>query len=146
MVPRFASIMSKEQGASPRARHSVWRRWPLGLFVAGVLVVALAVLGVAVGIGQAKRVTTADSAQKAIVGKWVNSVGGEIDFNADGTGYIPPAAGLQAYTFSYYFESASHLVMNMTGETMTVEIKLAGDKMTWVGPGSSGTYEYTRIK
>jgi hypothetical protein len=86
------------------------------------------------------------SSQRTIVGKWVNSKGGEINFNADGTGYIPPAAGIEAYSFTYYFEDATHLVMKVAGQAMTVKIELVDDKLTWYTADPNVKYEYTRTR
>jgi hypothetical protein len=139
--------MSKERGANPKAWRTMQRRrqrvWGL---VFGVVILGGAVLGAVLAYRIVNRTSSVEMAQKAIVGKWMNSQGGELDFHADGSGYIPPTLGIEAYTFSYYFQDATHLVMNLAGQTMTVEITLVDDKLTWFAADPNVKYEYTRAK
>lgn len=139
--------MSKQRGAKPQTRRSVWRShqrvWG---FVLGAVILAGAILGVVLAYRLVNRTSSVETAQKAIVGKWVNSTGGELDFHADGSGYIPPTPSSEAYNFSYFFQDATHLVMAVAGETMTVEIVLVGDKLTWFTADPNVKYVYTRTK
>jgi hypothetical protein len=138
--------MSKQRGGKPYARRSAQKRRPMGVFIAGAVILAFALLGVALGVGQATRTASVQAAQKGIVGNWVNSKGGELDFHADGSGYIPPTPGIEGYNFSYYFQDPTHFVMNVAGKTMVVEIALGDDKFTWFTADPNVKYDYARAK
>jgi hypothetical protein len=108
----------------------------------------LVVLGIALGVVALVVYThpaTAPSSQ-TIVGKWVNPKGGEVNFDAKGTGMIPAGADVLTTTFTYVLQDDTHVVMNMNGQTLTVTIDLAGDKMTWFTADPNIKYEYTRAK
>jgi hypothetical protein len=139
--------MGKEQGAKPQTRRSVRRsRQRVWGFVLGAVILGGAILGMVLAYRLVAHTSSIEAAQKGIVGKWVNSQGGELDFYANGSGYIPPTAELRGYAFSYYFQDASHLVMNLDRATMTVEITLVGEKLTWFTADPNVKYEYTRAK
>jgi hypothetical protein len=141
---KVGGIMGNERrGVNPRVRRSARKRRPVWIFVLGVVMVGTVLV---VGLGMATRSASTVSVQKAIVGKWVNATGGEIDFHTDGSGYIPATADIQAYSFSYFFEDSTHLVMNLAGNTMTVNIVLVDDKLTWFTADPNVKYEYTRAK
>jgi len=139
--------MSKRRDSGSSAKRSPQRRWPLGLLVFGVAILGGAILGIVLAYQYMQtRTPTVEASQKAIVGKWVNQTGGELDFNADGSGYIPPYLDTQPYNFKYYFQDATHLVMAVAGETMIVEIRLVNNKLTWYTSDPNVKYEYTRKK
>jgi hypothetical protein len=139
--------MSKKRSAQPQAQRSEWRsRQRVWSLVLGALVLGGAILGMVLAYSLVAHTSSVEVAQKAIVGKWVNSKGGELEFHADGSGYIPPSLGIESYTFSYYFQDATHLVMNVAGQTMTVQITLVDDKLTWFTADPKVKYEYTRAK
>jgi len=89
--------------------------------------------------------------QKAIVGQWVNAQGGTIYFYEDNSGFIPGAEGqtpeIPSSKFTYYFKDDTHLGIVMGGESaIVVEIKIEGDKMTWLNRLNGVEYTYTRVK
>ncbi|MCX6030733.1 MAG: hypothetical protein NT169_15735 [Chloroflexi bacterium] len=89
--------------------------------------------------------------EKAIVGKWVNPQGGEVNFYADNTGFIPGLKGepedIPDSKFTYYFQDKTHLGIALEGQTSVVmEIKIEGDKMTWRSRTSNTEFVYTRAK
>ncbi len=101
------------------------------------------------------------SPKQAIIGKWVNSGGGEINFNADGTGFVPGVEGqVPPYQFTYGFKDETHLAINIanlpTVETaslpivgqgeIVVEIKIENDKMTWHDGTGKVEFVYLRAK
>ncbi len=139
--------MSKRRDSVSSTKSSLWRRWPLGVLVFAVAIVGGAILGIVLGYQyMAARTPSVQASEKAIVGKWINKTGGELDFNADGSGYIPPTLDTEAYNFRYYFRDATHLVMAVAGETMIVEVRLVNDKLTWYTDDPNVKYEYTRQK
>jgi len=138
--------MSKQRNAGPKARRSAGRRLPVWSLVVGAVVLGGAALGVVLGYELATRTSPDVVAEKAIVGKWVNETGGEIDFYADGTGYLPPGFDIEAYGFTYYLQDATHLVMTVQNQDLTVEIRLARDKLTWYTADPNVKYVYTRVK
>jgi len=91
------------------------------------------------------------SPEKAIVGKWVNAQGGVVYFYADNTGFIPGLAGsvepIPDSKFTYYFQDKTHLRIVLEGQpAIVVEIKIEGDKLTWVTQYDNLEYVYTRAK
>ena len=107
---------------------------------------AAALVGLAgLGVWVADNAAAVQTLQTGIVGKWVNPAGGELDFYAGGSGYIPAVQDMQAYNFGYYFQDATHLVMTVTGKSMVVRIELAGDHLTWYSPDPNVSYVYTRV-
>ena len=86
--------------------------------------------------------------QKEIVGKWVNSSGGWIEFYANGTGFVPGVKGeIADASFNYSFTDNMHMLITIRGQLSTVvEIRVQGDKMTWMSQPNSVTFEYTREK
>jgi hypothetical protein len=84
--------------------------------------------------------------QKAVVGRWTNSHGGTVDFYANGKGFIPGVSGVISDTnFSYTFPDSQHVSIDMSGQALTVGIKIAGDKMTWSNGLNNTVDVYTRI-
>ena len=138
--------MSKQRNADPKARRSAGKRLPVWSLVVGAVVLGGAALGVVLGYELATRTSPDVVAEKAIVGKWVNETGGEIDFYADGTGYLPPGFDIEAYGFTYYLQDATHLVMTVQDQDLTVEFRLVGDKLTWYTADPNVKYVYTRVK
>jgi hypothetical protein len=134
--------VSKQRGVKSLWRRSAQKRRHVWIGVAVVAIVGLAGLGVWV----ANNAASVQTLQTGIVGKWVNSQGGELDFYAGGSGYIPPVQDMQAYNFGYYFQDATHMGMTVAGKTMTVRIELAGDKLTWFTADPKVSYVYTRVK
>ncbi len=86
--------------------------------------------------------------EKAIVGKWVNLQGGEINFYADGTGLFPGIEEqIPSYQFNYSFEDETHVAISIPGVIdAIVEIKIEGDKMTWHDRASETEFVYMRVK
>lgn len=81
------------------------------------------------------------------MGKWVNPQEGEIDFYLDGTGFFPGAGEqIPSSNFTYSFTDETHIAMNVAGQLLVVEIKIEGDKMTWLSRANNIEYEYTRAK
>ncbi len=144
----MAAAMARATGASKQRRvKPSWRRSAqtsrrIWIGVAVVAIVGLAGLGVWV----ANNTASVQTLQTGIVGKWVNSVGGELDFYAGGSGYIPAVPDMPAYNFGYYFQDSTHMVMTVTGKSMVVRIELAGDKLTWYAADPNVSYVYTRVK
>ncbi len=139
--------MSKRRDSGPSAKRSQKRHVSLGVLVFAAAIIGGAILGIVLGYQYMQsRTPSVQTNQKAIVGNWVNKTGGELDFRADGSGYIPPTLDTGAYNFQYYFQDATHLVMAVAGETMIVEIRLVNDKLTWYTPDTNVKYEYTRKK
>ena len=65
------------------------------------------VLGIVLGVVALVNVSSPKTpTPQTIVGKWVNSKGGEITFTADGSGTIPAGPDIPAATFTYTFNSA----------------------------------------
>lgn len=103
------------------------------------------------------------SPQQMIIGKWINSGGGEINFYKDGTGFVPGFTGegpieIPSLQFTYGFKDDTHLVINMANlpladttdlpmakqQEIVMGIKIEDDKMTWYGAGEA-EYVYTRV-
>jgi hypothetical protein len=135
-------MANKRRGANPKVKRPARVRVEAWVYVVGVAIVLVTVLG----IGLATRTPPSQPIQKAIVGKWVYAKGGELDFNADGSGSIPAVGDVGAYTFAYSFQDDTHLVMKVDQQTTVVRIKLVGDKLTWYTADPNVTYEYTRAK
>lgn len=118
--------------------------------VAGIMAVILLVVGLAVlFVNQAAAPPPVASA--AIVGKWVNSEGGVMQFNADGTGSIPGFAGqgltIPAAAFTYNFPDPTHLKLTVNEQTFVIEIKLEGDQLIWIADRANNIqHVYTRAK
>lgn len=101
------------------------------------------------------------SPEQAITGKWVNSGEGEINFNRDGTGFVPGVEGkIPAYQFTYNFKDETHLAINIAnlptveadslpivgqGE-IVVAIKIEQDKMIWRDSSGDVEFVYQRAK
>jgi hypothetical protein len=86
--------------------------------------------------------------EKAIVGKWVNSQGGEINFYTGGTGLLPGIEEqIPSYQFNYSFEDKTHIVISIP-EVMevVVEVKIEDDKMTWHDHAGEIEFVYMRVK
>jgi len=86
--------------------------------------------------------------EEAIVGKWVNPEGGEINFYADGSGLLPGIDGqIPAYQFTYSFQDETHVTISIAGVMeIVVEISIEGDKMTWYDRASETEFVYMREK
>jgi len=89
--------------------------------------------------------------EQAIVGKWVNDKGGEIQFYADSTGLIPGVTDanppIPDSKFTYYFQDEAHLGIVLEGQSaMVVGIKIEDDKMTWLNRFNSIQFTYTKAK
>jgi hypothetical protein len=116
-------------------------------------------------LGMAACAPSKPSPEQAIVGKWVNSGGGEINFYEDGTGFVPgfEEAGSESippFHFTYAFKDETHLVINMgnlpvvdtTGSPMTnrkelvIEIELKDDQMIWRASAGKVQYVYQRVE
>ena len=87
----------------------------------------------------------------AIVGKWVNSQGGVMTFNADGTGFIPgldnQTPAIPATTFTYSVPDATHVRLLVNGQPYVIEVKVEGDQLTWVVDQAGNIQNvYTRAK
>jgi hypothetical protein len=111
----------------------------------------LLILGLATAFGLAACAPEQPFPEKAIVGQWVNPEGGVIYFYPDKTGFIPGDEGktppIPSLTFSYFFQDETHLGIEMDGQSpLVVEIKLKGDKMTWLDRANNVEYVYTRMK
>src|SRR5262245_9635795 len=83
-----------------------------------------------------------------IVGKWVNSQGGVMSFNADGTGFIPgledQTPPIPSTTFTYSVVDATHLKLMVNGRPIVIEVKVEGDQLTWdVDPAHNVQNIYT---
>lgn len=116
-----------------------------------IAVLGLLILGLTTVLGLAACAPDQPSPEKAIVGQWVNSQGGVIYFYADKTGFIPGDEGqtppIPSVKFSYYFQDETHLGIKMDGQNpVVVEIKLEGDKMTWLNRANDVEYVYTKMK
>ena len=86
--------------------------------------------------------------QQAIVGNWANAQGGVIKFYANHTGFVPGIAGSIAdTTFTYTVPDSTHMQLSMSGQpTISMEIKIEGDTMTWHAPRNDTAFVYKRIK
>jgi hypothetical protein len=121
-------------------------------------VVALLLLGLTTLLGLAACASPAlpgtpdqPSLEKAIVGEWANPQGGIVYFYADKTGFIPgdeeQTPPIPSVKFSYSFPDETHLAINMDGQNpVVIEIKLEGDKMTWLNRANDVEYVYTKMK
>jgi hypothetical protein len=114
-------------------------------------VVGLLILGLATALGLAACAPDQPPPEEAIVGQWVNPQGGVIYFYADKTGFIPGDEGqtppIPSLKFSYFFQDEAHLGIEMDGQSpLVIEIKLKGDKMTWLNQANNVEYMYTRVK
>jgi hypothetical protein len=134
-----ASARTKPPAAGPAGRLSD----RLILMGAGVILLGI-VLGVIVLVNTSSPQPV--TLEQGIVGKWVNAKGGEVNFDAHGGGMIPAGPDVLTTTFTYLVRDESHILMNMNGQTLTVTIGLAGDKMTWFTADPNTKYEYTRAK
>jgi hypothetical protein len=115
------------------------------------LILALAgfiVLGIVLGVVALVKVSSpkAPPVAQAIVGKWVNATGGQMEFRADGSGYLPPTLETVPYSFTYSLPDDTHLVMKVAGQMLTVQIELVDDKLTWYTADPNVKYVYTRAK
>ncbi len=111
----------------------------------------LLILGLTAVLGLAACASDQPSPEEAIVGQWVNSQGGVIYFYADKTGFIPGDEGqtppIPSVRFSYYFQDETHLGIEMDGQTpLVIEIRLQGNKMTWLNRANNVEYVYTKMK
>lgn len=114
-------------------------------------VLGLLILGLTTVLGLAACAPDQPSPEEGIVGQWVNSQGGVIYFYADKTGFIPGDEGqtppIPSVKFSYYFQDETHLGIEMDGQDpVVIEIKLEGDKMTWLNRANNAEYVYTKMK
>jgi len=84
--------------------------------------------------------------QKAIVGKWVNLQGGEVNFYPDGSGLLPGIEGqIPTYQFTYSFQDETHVTISIPGVMeLVVEVNIEGDKMTWYDRASETEFVYIR--
>ena len=135
-----------------RTRTRPWRAtrdgqlavlWRVALVVAGIGVITIFLLQLTVFSRPALATT--------IVGKWVNSQGGVMTFNADGTGYIPGLEGqtpaIPATTFTYGVPDATHVRLVVNGQPFVIEVKVEGDQLTWVVDQAQNIKNvYTRAK
>jgi hypothetical protein len=116
------------------------RQLPKRRLVVLVLVMVVLILGIA-------WVLATPTPQKAVVGRWTNAHGGTVDFYANGMGFIPGVSGVISDTsFSYTFPDNQHVAINLSGQALTVGIKIDGDKMTWSNSLNSTVDVYTRIR
>lgn len=99
----------------------------------------------------------APSPEQEIIGKWVNSKGGEINFYKDGTGYVPGIEGqatgnIPSLQFIYEFKDETHLVINMAAlpkanqQDIVVEVEIKNDTMTWHSHTGAVEFEYRRAE
>lgn len=119
--------------------------------VAGIMALVLFAVGVVAIFLNQPASPARPSPAAAIVGKWVNSEGGVILFNSDGTGSIPgfegQALAIPSATFTYDFPDPTHLRLQVNGQTFVIEIKLEGDQLTWVADQANNIqFVYTRAK
>lgn len=117
--------------------------WRLALVVVGIGVITIFLLQLMVFSRPALATT--------IVGKWVNSQGGLMTFNADGTGFIPgledQTPAIPATTFTYSVPDATHVRMLVNGQPYVIEVKVEGDQLTWVVDQAYNIQNvYTRAK
>ena len=95
------------------------------------------------------------SVEREIIGKWVNSGGGEIYFYENGTGYVPGIQGqeignISSLQFTYAFKDETHLVINMTTlpqanqQDIVIEVEIKNDIMTWHSDAGEIEFEYRR--
>jgi hypothetical protein len=114
-------------------------------------VVGLLMLWLATALGLAACAPEQPPPEKAIVGQWVNSEGGVIYFYPDKTGFIPGDEGqtppIPSLGFSYFFQDETHLGIEIDGQSpLVVEIKLKGDRMTWLNQANNVEFTYKRMK
>ena len=85
-----------------------------------------------------------------IVGRWINAEGYEVEFYADGQGFIPGLEGeipIPDTPFSYRIEGGSKLLLTLAdGTTLELQVTIEGDRMTWDSTVDGFTFEYTRVK
>ncbi len=140
MARRHKRIGSPPARATPRRQIAVVRIMALSLLAVGL---------VAIFLGQLAS-TAQPSPADAIVGKWVNSKGGVIQFNSDGTGSIPGFEGqelaIPSASFTYYFPDPSHLALQINGQPFTIEITVEGDRLTWGDRANNVQFVYDRVK
>jgi hypothetical protein len=136
-------MTNKRPGASPtvnRPRGKSWLAWIV------VLAVVLFNAALILGAGLAPRSPSTAPVEKAIVGKWTYPKGGELDFNPDGSGYIPAVSDMGSIDFVYFFPDETHMVINMGTQVLTVTMHLAGDQLIWYTADPNVTYVFTRVK
>jgi hypothetical protein len=93
--------------------------------------------------------TSCVSAQKTlgdeILGTWKNSEGFNIEFRSGGIGFIPGVAGqIPDANFNYTIVDESHVQLDLQGQRQTIQITIAGEKLTW--KDDLGEVSYTRVK
>jgi len=90
------------------------------------------------------------SLEEAIIGEWVNAHGGTIHFYDGGSGFIPGDENLTPpvppVNFTYRVEGQTHISINIAGQdAVIVEIKLEGDRMTWIDATNNLEFAYRRV-
>ena len=117
------------------------RRPPKRVFLALALALVLLIIGLTVWV------LAGPALQKAVVGNWTNSQGGGISFYPDGTGFVPGVEGVISDThFTYSFPDSRHVKINISGQDLSVGIKIEGDTMTWSNGYNNTRDVYTRTK
>lgn len=84
--------------------------------------------------------------EENIVGTWKNNEGGYfIEFRSGGMGFIPGVAGaIPDSNFLYTVIDEFHIQFDLQGQTITIEITINGDQLTW--KDDLGVVSYTRVK
>lgn len=83
--------------------------------------------------------------KEALIGKWESTDGYQVEFFADGTGFIPGVAGsIPDSTFEYTLNDDTHITLSMGGQNYAIEILIEGDELTW--KDTLGEVSYTRLK
>lgn len=149
MASETVSIRYASQGTSTIYTKGLapTKQSPVALLLAfpGYVILVLALL-----LGISACTTANVPLEKAIIGKWVNHQGGEIEFFADGTGFIPGLGGddnVPDTKFTYVFPDDTHLSLLLTGQrAILIEIEIEGDRMTWRDSESNVEFEYRRAK
>jgi hypothetical protein len=137
-VRQGAIVSMKKFRVSVRPSQSL-RRFPMKRYIPILLILVL---------GMVACVPTKVAPEKAIVGKWVNLQGGEMNFYGDGTGLFPGIEGqIPEYQFNYFFKDETHVAINIPGVIeVVVEVKIDGDEMTWYDRSSETEFVYMRAK
>ena len=146
MSARPMTRHQKRSGSAPwrMSRDRQWAVfWRVALVVMGIGAITVFLLQVTV-FSRPPLVTT-------IVGKWVNSQGGVMMFNADGTGFIPGLEGqtppIPATSFTYSIPDATHIRLVVDGRPVVIEVKVEGDQLTWIVDQAHNVQnDYTRAK
>jgi len=83
--------------------------------------------------------------ENGLLGTWQDSEGFQIEFRSGGVGFIPGVEGkIPDTTFTYQIIDKKHVLIDSSGQQVTIELFVDDDKLIW--KDTIGEVQYSRVK